>query len=222
MLFYGIRHRKFYPSISEKLFNEAIQYAKNIVEIPDHDMIIINHSRKSLLFHKNEPWIKKEGNKDFNVTMGSNDGAGISEPVRLLVLSKLVHLFHDNSVGLYQDDRLGVLRDLSGPKTERLRKNVVRISKNCGLNITSTTNLKTVDYLDVTFDLQNNSYKSYRKPDNLPAYIHKHLNHPPTILHELPKSIAKRISDLSSSKNIFHDAIPVYTKPYEKVVLLLT
>ena len=45
----------FYPSISEKLFNEAIQYAKNIIEIPDHDMIIINYSRRSLLFRENEP-----------------------------------------------------------------------------------------------------------------------------------------------------------------------
>ena len=36
------------------------------------------------------------------------------------------------------------------------------------------------------------------------------MNHPPTILNELPKTIAKRISDLSSSENIFHDAIPVY------------
>ena len=44
----------FYPSISPKLFNEAIQYAKNIVEIPEHDMIVINHSRRSLLFHENE------------------------------------------------------------------------------------------------------------------------------------------------------------------------
>ena len=48
----------FYPSISEKSFNEAIQYAKNIVEIPNHDMIIINHSKRSLLFHENEPWKK--------------------------------------------------------------------------------------------------------------------------------------------------------------------
>ena len=38
----------FYPSISEKLFNDAIQYAKRTVEIPDHDMIIINHSRKGM------------------------------------------------------------------------------------------------------------------------------------------------------------------------------
>ena len=62
----------------------------------------------------------------------------------------------------------------------------------------------------MTFDLQNNSYKPYRKPDNLPVYIHKHPNHPPKILNELPKSIAIRISDLSSSENIFYDAISVY------------
>ena len=83
----------FCPSISEKLFNEAIQYGKNMVEIPDHDVVIINHSRKSFLFHENEPWVKKEGNEDFDVTIGSNDGAEISELVSLLMLSKLVHLF---------------------------------------------------------------------------------------------------------------------------------
>ena len=29
----------FYPSISEKLLNEAIQYAKNILEIPDDNIV---------------------------------------------------------------------------------------------------------------------------------------------------------------------------------------
>ena len=37
----------------------------------------------------------------------------------LVYLSKLVHLFQDSSHGLYQDDGLGVLRDFSGPETER-------------------------------------------------------------------------------------------------------
>ena len=59
-------------------------------------------------------------------------------------------------------------------------------------------------------------YKPYKKPDNLPVYIHKHLNHPTTIVNELPKSIAKRISDLSSSENIFHDAIPVHKEALRK------
>ena len=58
--------------------------------------------------------------------MGSNFGAEISELVGLLILSKLVHLFQDNSVGLYLDDGFGVLRNLSGPETERLRKDVVK------------------------------------------------------------------------------------------------
>ena len=86
----------------------------------------------------------------------------------------------------------------------------------CGLSITSKTNLKVVDYLDVTFDLQNNSYKPYRKPDNLPVCIHKHFNHLPTILNELPKTIPKRISNLSSSENIFRDATPVYKQALRK------
>ena len=68
----------------------------------------------------------------------------------------------------------------------------------------------------MTFDLQNNSYKYYRKSDHLPAYICKHSNHPPTILKLLPKNIAKRISDLSSSENIFPDAIPVYKEALQK------
>ena len=74
-----------YPSISEKLVIEAIQYAKIIVETPDHDMIIMNHSRKSLLFHGNEPWVKEEGNEDFDVTVGNNDEVEISELVGLLM-----------------------------------------------------------------------------------------------------------------------------------------
>ena len=61
--------------------------------------------------------------------MGSNDVAEISEIVRLLILGKLVPLFQDNSVELYLDDGFGVLTDLSGPETERLRKNVVKIFK---------------------------------------------------------------------------------------------
>ena len=92
---------------------------------------------------------------------------------------------------------------------------MLRYSKT-GLSITSKTNLKIIDYLDATFHLQNNEYKPYRKPDNFPVYIHKHSNHPPTILNKLPRSIAKIISDLSSSENIFHVAMPVYKEALRK------
>ena len=45
----------FYPSISLTLFNNAIQYACEITEITNHDISIIKHSIKTLLFNKNLP-----------------------------------------------------------------------------------------------------------------------------------------------------------------------
>ena len=48
---------------------------------------------------------------------------------------------------------LAVLKGLSHPQIERLKKNVVKTFKDCGLNITIEANLHTVNYLAVTFDL---------------------------------------------------------------------
>ena len=49
----------FYPSITECLFTNAIQFAKQITEISDCDMSLINQSRKTLLFNEKIPWVKK-------------------------------------------------------------------------------------------------------------------------------------------------------------------
>ena len=38
--------------------------------------------------------------------------------------------------------------------------------------------LKSVEFLDVTFDLYNNLHKPFRKPTNKPIYINKQSNHP--------------------------------------------
>ena len=50
----------------------------------------------------------------------------------------------------------------------------------------------------------------YKKPNDDPLYINKHSNHPPSILRQLPTSINKRISTLSSDKQTFEDAAPPY------------
>ena len=49
----------FYPSITECLFTNAIRFAKQITEISDYDMSLINQSRKTLLFNERIPWVKK-------------------------------------------------------------------------------------------------------------------------------------------------------------------
>ena len=60
---------EFYPSISRKLLTDALDFARNHTVIDDDTYNVIMHSRKSLLFCKNETWAKKD-NRDFDVTMG--------------------------------------------------------------------------------------------------------------------------------------------------------
>ena len=82
--------------------------------------------------------------------------------------------------------------------------------ENFGLKITITTNLKTVNFLDVTFNLCTGKYQPYKKPNDTPTYINVNLNHPPNIIKTLPHSILKRISNISSDKATFNNAPPSY------------
>ena len=91
--------------------------------------------------------------------------------------------------------------------------------KYCGLSITRKCNLKSVDFVDVTFDLVNEIYKPYRKPNNKPLYIIKHSNHSPNILKQLPKSIEKRISETSSTLMYSTDQLKSTMMHYMKVIL---
>ena len=60
--------------------------------------------------------------------------------------------------------------------------------------------LDSVDFLDVTFDYII-IYSSYIENLIINRFIfNKQSNHPPNVLKQLPKSIAKRISYASSSK----------------------
>ena len=82
----------FYPSTSKDLLINAINFADKIIKT-------ILHARKSLLFNKNEVWVKKD-NPDFDVTMGSFDGAEVCELVGFYLLDILRKEFNDNKIGL--------------------------------------------------------------------------------------------------------------------------
>ena len=71
------------------------------------------------MFSNNQIWEKKQS-PDFDVTMGSYDGAECCEIVGLFILSKLEPIFGQH-VGLYRDDGLGVLCH-SGPESEQIKK----------------------------------------------------------------------------------------------------
>ena len=105
---------------------------------------------------------------------------------------------------------MGIFQNIPKTEIERKKKQIVKVFKDCGLSITIKCNLKSEDFLDVTFDLLNEIYKPYRKPNNKPLYINKHSNHPPNILKQLPKSIEKRISETSSNIDVFNRSIKIY------------
>ena len=69
--------KSFYLSISEDLYKSAIQFAEESIDISDYGLSLINQARKTLLFHENTLWVKKEGNEDFDVPMGCFNGTEV-------------------------------------------------------------------------------------------------------------------------------------------------
>ena len=53
-------------------------------------------------------------------------------------------------------------------QVEIMRKKITEIFSKHGLSITSEANLKTVDFLDVVFDLETETYRPFIKPNTIP------------------------------------------------------
>ena len=119
--------------------------------------------------------------------MGCYDGAKLCELVGSFILNRLISIVNKSDIGLYRDDGLGIFYNVSKPEIERKKKAIAKVFKGCGLTITIQCNLKTVDFLDATNDLDNNAYQPFRKDKNKPIYITKHSNHPPSILKTIEK-----------------------------------
>ena len=207
--------KDFYLSISETLLKEALNFAKSKVRISKIDEDTIFHARKSLLFDGSHVWIKKKGGL-FDVTMGAYDGAEVCELVGTYLLNKVTEKYPKEKIGLYRDDGLAAFLNTSGPQNERIKKDFQRIFKEKGLDIVIVCNRKSVDYLDITMNLTDGSYKPYHKPEDETSYIHKESDHPPNITRQLPTAVEKRISDLSSSEEIFEQSKQHYQEALKK------
>ena len=148
--------------------------------------------------------------------MGSYDGAEICELVGLLILNDLSKLVQKSDAGLYRDDGLIVVRNMRARSTEKLRKNIIEMFKNFGLQIEIATNLPIVDFLDITLNLKNGTYRPYKKPNDSLMYVHTSSNHPQQILKQLPKSLSERLSKNSSNEMIFNEAKNDYEEALKK------
>ena len=180
--------KDFYRSIKDELLNKGLRFADQYIEVTSKDREFIYHARKSLFFDGNETWKKKQSGL-FDVTMGVYGGAEVCKLVGTYMFSLISEKHNKKDLGLYRDDRLRVVKNKSGPETKTIKKNIEKIFKENKLDIVIKRNMKLVNYLDVTLNLNNSNYKPYHKPDNEILHIYKNSNNPLILLNQILKSI---------------------------------
>ena len=142
--------------------------------------------------------------------MGAFDGTEVCEMVGIYILFLHISKCNNEGIGLYRDDGLVVFKNISDPLSGKIKKDFQAIFNENSLKIELKCNSQIVDYLDVTLNLTDGTHKPYRKPNDVSMYIHKKSNHPPNIIKQIPLSIEKRLSKLSSNKEIFDEAAKYY------------
>ena len=99
----------------------------------------------------------------------------------LFLLHKLSTIIPKDLTGLYRDDGLVILRNSSGPNTDRIKKRIIKLFQKHNLKITIEANIIQTDFLDVTLNLKTEKHWSFRKPNDEQLYININSNHPPSI-----------------------------------------
>ena len=92
--------------------------------------------------------------------MRAYDGAEVFELVGLYLLNNLANEF-GNSFGLYRDNGLALFKNINGHGADKIPKEFHQLFKENGLSLEIECNLKTVNYIDITLDLNTGTYKPY-------------------------------------------------------------
>ena len=100
---------------------------------------------------------------------------------------------------------------------DKKRKTIIKIFKGIGFSIDIQTGLKEIDFLDVTLNLQNRTYRSYKKPNDKLLYVNLSSNHPPQIIKQLSNSISESLSKIFSNQEIFNTIKVEYKDALKKL-----
>ena len=129
--------------------------------------------------------------------MGTYNGAEVCEFVGTFLLDEIIVKYDKNSIGLYDDNGLSVFKNSTWKNKKELKKTF----KDFGLEIVTEYNLSIENYLDVTLNFDDGSFRPCGKPYDIIQYINKESNQPPNLIKHLPASIEKRLSNSSSDEN---------------------
>ena len=73
-----------------------------------------------------------------------------------------------------------------------IREIIMKMFEDVGFRLEIKTNLKQVEFLDVTFNFITALYTPYEKPNVYLFYINTSSDHPPQVIKQLTNSINKR------------------------------
>ena len=191
---------EFYPSITKELLVRSLNHAREYTEITEEEIEIILASRKTVLSDNRRSWVD-----NFDVPMGAYDSAQVADLVGIYILDTLGRIVNSQQVGLYREGGIIYIPDSNGPKTASIQKKIIRAFKLLGFRIQIASNLKIVDFLDVTLNLNNGTFKPFSKNDSAPRYINISSNHPRSVLRQIPIAVNQRINKLSSGKKMFEE-----------------
>ena len=103
--------------------------------------------------------------------MVSYDGVELCELIGINIDSLLENFLEKDELSLYRDDGFIIVRNINNQETDKRRKKIISIFKIIDFNIEITTNLAEDNFLDVTFSLEQNTYRPYKKLNDNLRYI---------------------------------------------------
>ena len=114
--------------------------------------------------------------------MDAYDGAEVCELIGIFILSLLSKHINKNHIGLNRDESLAILKNISDPEAEKLKKKLQKLLKVNDLDVIIPCNFKITNYLDITLNLNDGSYRPYRKNQQR-NQLYSHQLRPPAIYH---------------------------------------
>ena len=106
----------------------------------------------------------------------SYDGAEICELVGIYLLTHLATMIKKSYCRFYRDDDLVILRNVNGQQTYKSLK----------ISFRFRIDIKVVDFLDITFNLNSGTYKPYKQTNDPLLCKSKISNLLPQIISRLP------------------------------------
>ena len=123
--------KDFYPSISEKLLEKALEFANKYKNVTKEEKTIIYNASKSNLVNQGDIWTKKDRNDSielFDITMGSKHGAEISELVGLYILQGLKQINREQIMGIYRDyELIAMKKSTSNVEVEKIKNECISL-----------------------------------------------------------------------------------------------